>query len=112
MSRLSKIESLQDLYEERKRLEVLKYQNELLIKEELNDLKQHIKPLTNILGAFSGNKDGKLSTVGLLAKGAKAALPFVASTVIGGPKVGVLSVAASLVSRLFRGKSKGSKEKK
>lgn len=111
MSRLNKIESLQDLYNERKRLEELKFQNELLIQYELEDLKQHIKPITNVLGIFT-NKDGKMSTVGMVAKGAKAALPFVAGTIIGGPKAGLWSIAASLASRLFSRKRKDNEQKK
>lgn len=105
MSRLNKIESLQDLLNERKRLEELKFQNELLIQHELEDLKEHIKPITNIIGMFS-SKDGKMSTAGMVAKGAKAALPFVAGTILGGPKAGLWSVAASLATRLFSRKRK------
>ena len=80
MNRLNKIETLEDLHNEQIHLEKLQYQNELLIKQEIADFKEQLKPVSEITSIFSkaDNEEEKREKKRIIKKYAKITLPYLA----------------------------------
>ncbi|MCO4294657.1 hypothetical protein NF867_17480 [Solitalea sp. MAHUQ-68] len=98
-----KIESLDDLLLERARLESLKEQNELLIKQEIAIYKERLRPVTEIISLFSKAKseEEKKTKRALIRSYFKSTVPYLLP-LIGGPKVGILSSIFSTVRGILK----------
>lgn len=100
MNRGNKIETLEDLHEERIRLENLESQNELLIQEEIAGFKEQFKPVSEIMSIFSkaDNEEEKREKRRIMVKYAKITLPYLAG--FAGGKYGALKII-SLFKKMF-----------